>query len=338
VVAKFAQWCYFVGARDDGAHFTRGSEWFGAEVRIDTTIGRAELPVKDAAPSEPLAAYGTTYLELSLDGVGENEGIRLDFVGDPTVAWSVDALLIRSAGAAEVRSLELGESASGELVLDNLAGFTSAVLAITNLATPEFDPDAPACHVKASFGYDLEAVDLATPPKVLGISPSQLELGKQYEAWLSGTDFQQGLIVELGAGIVITAVDFVDSTSVALSLQVSADAVPGPRDVVATNPNGKSSTLAGGVTLGSGGATSGSDEGCGCRTAGNGGRSVFGLVLLALLAALVRRRASCWPGSSRSSEPFTRAGVRGVMRRWQVPRTRTRTTSFRRSSRAGRRR
>jgi MYXO-CTERM domain-containing protein len=111
-------------------------------------------------------------------------------------------------------------------VLDNLAEFGRIALVVTNLSSPEWDPDAPACNVKASFAYDLETVDLATPPTVLGIDPSKLVSGQHYDAWLSGADFQAGLSVDFGAGIAVTAVDFVDSTSVALSLDVARTRSP----------------------------------------------------------------------------------------------------------------
>jgi hypothetical protein len=45
-------------------------------VVVDTTLAVTDLPVTDAAPSQPLAAHGTTYLELSLDGIRENGGIN----------------------------------------------------------------------------------------------------------------------------------------------------------------------------------------------------------------------------------------------------------------------
>jgi hypothetical protein len=289
--AEFARWRYFVGERDDGTHFAEGSKWFGAEVGIDRQATLAELPIVAAAPTQPVADYGSSYLELDLSGMPEDKGLGWAFAGDPSVRWSADVLLVRGDNSADVRTLDV---ASGEGVIDGVSGFARAVLVVSNLSDGAHDADAPNCGATASYTYDLDLADVAPAPMVVAVDPSTLTLGAHYDAFITGSDFDEGATVSFGAGVEVSDVTFVDATTLAVSLSVRADASVGPRDLTVQNENGKTGTLQGAITLS---APSGDAHvgGCGCRTAsptqGHGAAALF-LCALGLLRA--RRR----PGSS----------------------------------------
>src|SRR6185503_2009647 len=143
---------------------------------------------------------------------------------------------------AETRALAVDETGAGSVTLDGLTEFDRAVLVVTNLSTADHDPDSPACSVTASFAYSMESVDHATPPTVTGVDPADLTVGESYDVWISGADFVSGVTVSFGSGITLASVDLVDPTSIAVHLSVDAAAELGPRDLVVTNPNGKSAT------------------------------------------------------------------------------------------------
>ncbi|MCC7384031.1 MAG: hypothetical protein IT384_19470 [Deltaproteobacteria bacterium] len=303
VMRTFARWRYFVGARDDGAHFRQGSEWFGAEVAIDTSLELSQLPILEAAPVAAVTALGSSFIELALAGIDANTGLRVRFRGDPSVRWAADVLLVRSDKTAEVRTIELVDGASGEIVLDGLSGFDHATMIATHLPDGSHDADAPTCNAASTYGYDLEPVDLATPPTVLAVSPASLVAGKSHEAWISGADLADGLTVSLGDGIDVLTADRIDATSVAVSLAVRADATPGPRDVTVQNPNGKSGTLRGAIevtlapAIGAPLPAVEGRDGCSCRAARSapGALWAWAWVLVASLGCLIVRRRAVPP-------------------------------------------
>jgi MYXO-CTERM domain-containing protein len=160
--SAFARWRYFVGARDDGAHFNHGASWAGSEVWIDTEHTLAELPVLQAEPGIMPNDYGTVYVGLSLLEREANTGITLGFEGDPGVSWNVDVLLVRPDGSAETRTLDT-TSTDHTLLLDGLDGFAKAVLVVSNLSDGNHDPNAFVCGATASFSYSLELTELSDP-------------------------------------------------------------------------------------------------------------------------------------------------------------------------------
>jgi len=283
--SEFGRWRYFVGARDDGQHFTHGSTWKGSEVRIDTALGLEQLPVQ-GVPLNGLNDYGTTYIELSLVGIDDQTGVTFDFSGDPGVAWSVDALLVKTDQSADVKPMTVTD-ARGSLLLEGLTDYTTAVFVISNLSNGMHDPDTANCNIGASFTYDLKRADLAKPPTITTLDPNQLTIGADHYLWVSGSDFTEASTIDFGAGITVTDVSYVDESTLGVAVRVSADADPGPRDVTVTSGD-LSGTLPGGVTIVAEEKTAG---GCGCTTAGRRNERAVALVfLLALL--LVRRLRS----------------------------------------------
>ncbi len=292
--AEFGRWRYFVGSRDDGAHFTQGASWVGAEVRVDTALGLEALPVTAGVPATPVSEYGSAYVTLDLDGVAAETGLEVGFEGDPAMRWSADVLLVRADNSAEVRSIDVD---AGVLSIDDdISAFDHAVLVVSNLSDGAHDPEAPSCSVGAMFSYSLALSDLALAPTVTAVDPASLAPGSTHQVWLSGSDFADGIVVAIsGGGIEVGPASFVDAATVGVEVTVAADAEPGARDITVTNPNGMASTLAGAITITGDGEVS---SGCGCAVPGQpapDGR--WWLLLLALGLAsrgalAVNRRSS----------------------------------------------
>src|SRR5262249_54859443 len=151
-----------------------------------------------------------------LANVSKSSGVKVSFQGDPAVRWNVDALLVRSDHTAETVPVDVDKAAHGEALLDELTGFDHIALIATNLSDAAHDADSPNCKALASYSYDLEVVDLATPPSVSAVDPSELAPGKSYDVWLTGADLAEGLAVSFGDGVVASKVDVVDPTSAAV--------------------------------------------------------------------------------------------------------------------------
>jgi hypothetical protein len=203
VMSEFAVWRHFVGARDDGEHFAHASQWFGADATIDTTRALAELPIVDAMPSVPLAAYGTSYIERST-GLAAGNPTPVD--GDPSVAGRERAA--RRTNNTPVRRSRSTNQRERRARARQSAGFSRA--ASGDQSESRVRSDAPACNVKP-LSLTPRARRLATPPSVLGID--------RRASWasttrrLTGSDFA-GLSVALGTESGHCG-RFVDSTGVA---------------------------------------------------------------------------------------------------------------------------
>ena len=136
----------------------------------------------------------------------------------------------------------------------------------------------------------MQLSDLAKPPVLDSVDPSQLQRGQSHYVWLYGSELADGSTVDLGQGVHVGGIDFVDATTIGLEVSVDAGAAPGPRDVTVTSPSGLATTMAGGVTVVDAG-TSQEVGGCGCTVPGRDRSGAPVLVALALgLAAFARRR------------------------------------------------
>jgi len=274
--AEFARWRTFVGTRDDGAHFRDGSKWPGGEVAVDTTLTLQELPIVQGATQNQPNELGSVYVSLDPFGIAAEQGVRLIFDGDDAVSWQVDALLVREDHTADIETMTLSEQSWGELVLGPLTDYVEVLLAFTNLGDGTRDPALPHCSSGNGFVYELSLVDLAAPPQLSSVEPSELTVGQDHYLWLGGSDFAAGLQAAFsGEGMEVTAVDFIDSETAGIAVTVAAEAQLGARDLTVTNDNGDSATLSGAVTLVAPAQPAGSEAGsedsssCACTTPGS---------------------------------------------------------------------
>jgi hypothetical protein len=88
------------------------------------------------------------------------------------------------------------------------------------------------------------------PPTVSQVTPLSGNPGQMIvSVEINGANFQSGATVSFGAGITVSPPLFVDPTILFVDITISGTAVPGPRDVTVTNPDGGTDTLVGGFTV-----------------------------------------------------------------------------------------
>ncbi|HOP08376.1 MAG TPA: hypothetical protein PLF13_13940 [candidate division Zixibacteria bacterium] len=89
------------------------------------------------------------------------------------------------------------------------------------------------------------------PPSVSGVSPDVGFPGGTFTVVVSGTDFVEGtgLGVSFSAGITVTEVTFISSSSISANIQIDNDAAYGDRDVIVTNPDGQTDVAAGAFSV-----------------------------------------------------------------------------------------
>jgi hypothetical protein len=80
-------------------------------------------------------------------------------------------------------------------------------------------------------------------PILTSLSPSVGAPGQNLIVTINGLNFQAGATASFGAGISVTAVDFVSSSAVRAHISISPAASEGPRTVTLTNPDGGSGSL-----------------------------------------------------------------------------------------------
>jgi hypothetical protein len=88
------------------------------------------------------------------------------------------------------------------------------------------------------------------PPIVNVVTPSSGNVGQTIVAVeINGQNFQSGAAVAFGAGITVSPPLFIDPTTLFVDITISGAAVPGPRTVTVTNPDGGTGSRAGAFTV-----------------------------------------------------------------------------------------
>ncbi len=75
--------------------------------------------------------------------------------------------------------------------------------------------------------------------KITSITPGSAKIGESVTVKVAGGGFKSETTVSFGSGITVSKVDFVNSTSLDVDIDVSGSATAGKRDVVVTNPGGE---------------------------------------------------------------------------------------------------
>jgi len=144
-MVEFAQWRYFIGADDDGAHFANAASWAGGEVALDTVLTVDDLPVDGQTCENPVAELGTGYIEVDLEGLGAPEEpleVSFEAVTEGS-SWSAVAYFIPSEGGeATIQPLAFTDADHGSLMLPELASYAVMILAVVNLGDGDHDGDA----------------------------------------------------------------------------------------------------------------------------------------------------------------------------------------------------
>lgn len=187
---------------------------------------RADLAVTEAAgiePPPPPQQYDVTISSTiggSVTTPGEgtfayNEGTVVDLVATPAlgyrfVNWTGDADTIVDVNAASTTIIVNGNYA-----------------------------------IVANF----EEVEVEPPPVVDSVHPNSARRGERLTVTVFGADFQNGATVDFGERVIVQGVTFVSAGELTVQIRIHNLAAVGPRDVVVTNPDGQSDTLAGGFAI-----------------------------------------------------------------------------------------
>src|SRR5206468_3199043 len=102
------------------------------------------------------------------------------------------------------------------------------------------NPDTQSGTLTSGF-----TVVAAAAPTVTTIAPTQGTVGSSVPVTITGTNFQTGATLSVGAGITVSAVSVPSATQLTATLAIAAGATLGARNVTVTNPDTQSGTLTG---------------------------------------------------------------------------------------------
>lgn len=106
-------------------------------------------------------------------------------------------------------------------------------------------PSAAAASPTPVESGSLSPTIAVVAPTITQVKPTAIARGATGRVEFLGTGFQQGIQVDLGAGIAVQRTSMDGSTFLIAGVSVAADAAPGPRDAVVTNPDGGQATCGG---------------------------------------------------------------------------------------------
>ncbi|MCI0527182.1 MAG: right-handed parallel beta-helix repeat-containing protein, partial [Nitrospira sp.] len=203
-------------------------------------LGFRDVTVTDPDTQSGTLANGFEVLPLisppSVVSVSPDEG----FQGAPSLPVVINGTDFQPGATV---SFGVGITVNSTLVAS--ATQINANITIAAAAIPGFrdvtvtNPDLQSDTLPNGF-----EVLLAPPPNIAAVVPAQ---GVQGTASLlvaiTGSDFQNGAMVSLEAGITVNSVTFVSNTALGVNITIDATATPGFRVVTVTNPDTQSDTL-----------------------------------------------------------------------------------------------
>ena len=156
---EIAQWRYFVGDDDDGAHLAEAAALGDQnQVLLEGAYTTRALPRGFILLTNPPAETASNLFEITVSPGDEAKAVQLTFGGDERVAWAVDALRVPASGPATVAPLM--NQGQGLSTVVTLAGASKLVLVVTNLGDGVHDPEQ---REWGGYNYDLELSLTAAP-------------------------------------------------------------------------------------------------------------------------------------------------------------------------------
>ena len=102
--------------------------------------------------------------------------------------------------------------------------------------------------ISTLFG-GITAAQASPPPTITSVDPSSALVGTTLDITVTGQDFLDGAILELGPNTTQNGSTFINSSTIIFNVTIDEVADPGPRDVVIVNPDLQSATLGNGFEL-----------------------------------------------------------------------------------------
>jgi subtilisin family serine protease len=211
------------GARVDGfTGVVPNNDW--GHGKIDVTLALAQVeppPLTITTESLPDGTEGV-YYSATLEATG----------GTQPYTWA-----IVSGSLPEGLSLDPGTGeVSGTPLSQGESVFTAQVT------------DASAATATQNLSITINPAG-ALPPEVTGCEPATGSQNERLSVTISGANFQAGATVSFGAGIAVQTTSVISSIEIDCRIKINKKAKTGSRDVIVTNPDGQSGTLAGGFTV-----------------------------------------------------------------------------------------
>ena len=155
--ADFATWNYVTASRDDGLHYSEGSEY------LHVTIGRSHpsIPVLlQNSPKSP-AGYGACYVAFIPDG--SVNGIEITFDGADSREWAAYVIISSAVNSHEFEKIPLDPTTyEGEIVIPGYSSLYQVTLVGVNLS--EFSSGANFSYsAEEDLGYAVESELLSSP-------------------------------------------------------------------------------------------------------------------------------------------------------------------------------
>ncbi|HWC01721.1 MAG TPA: S8 family serine peptidase [Methylomirabilota bacterium] len=213
--------------------------------KIQDRVGQGETALTpdgglDGMLTATLTGPGRTVKQLVLDAGGAASG-RWDTVPD-NLYWVL--------GVADTPSGSLRNAGNGSVSFPVATDGSFAVFA-TDYFNAKFVAGT-TLTLTVTFTDDTVAAATAVVPVVptlTGVAPAGGEQGATVAVTVTGTNFQSGATLSVGAGVTVTNVTVPAATQLQATLSIAGGAAVGPRDVTVTNPGGGGATLAGGFTV-----------------------------------------------------------------------------------------
>ncbi|HUP70243.1 MAG TPA: kelch repeat-containing protein [Acidimicrobiales bacterium] len=177
-------------------------------------------------------AYQTSLAKVLLFG-GIGPGNENDRVDVETWAWDGSTV----SGSWSKQSPATSPSARNGAAMAYDAGHDQTVM---------FGGRFRNNNLADTWTYGLAATPDGPAPGVSSTNPNSLTVGATNQnVVVSGANFVAGATVSMGAGINVNTTTYGSSTSITVNVSVAGNAAAGPRDVVVTNPGGRSGSCTG---------------------------------------------------------------------------------------------
>ena len=121
------------------------------------------------------------------------------------------------------------------------ASVEQVLAALQGTGLPVYDtrPGGAGAEPRIRVALALAALRDPDAPILIGVSPDRGTLGQTLTLTVQGANFQAGATATLGAGVTVTSTTVVSPAELAVVVSLGAAAPLGPRDLVLTNPGGR---------------------------------------------------------------------------------------------------
>jgi uncharacterized protein (TIGR03382 family) len=243
---EFGLWRLLVSDYSDGKHFKDAPTY--PLPAFQASYDPSTLPVTNLHPTKLVGRYGSSYTLVDTSTLGKGNAVKMYFAGASQFHWAAQAVCVLDGAAAEVTPIPLPKNNTGTVYVPDASRCKALVLAVQDLSDGPVNPDDLNNKLDGDYFYSLAVTPM---PTVTSVTPQVLLVGTTGASLtVAGTGFVGNVAAGFsGAGLSVTKASATDNRTIALIVDVAADAPVGPRDLTVTNGYPLSATLAGAVTV-----------------------------------------------------------------------------------------